>query len=185
MAERIEQDPYHWTAPKHLKRQGTIVRYLEKYPDSTVERFLEDAVKNKLSYISVVRLVKELVETRGVKPTTRHYTQLLYANSDPRNGNPYQVRRLLEEMEENDILADSATFHAALRVGLISRLDMLSDFLLIVVTFIYNRHLLFTLTTSYDTRFSKRSVNGGYRLVRRAGMTWSWDTLASANMRWH
>lgn len=65
---------------------------------------------------ATTQLLRALIRDRHLKPTARHYKALMLANTDTVRGSPDAVRRLLEEMEDNDIAADSGTLHAALRV---------------------------------------------------------------------
>ena len=115
--DRIEAMSHQWSSPRDWQLQRRIPIDWDRRSDSNLGTLLETVVKEFPNYATAVRLAKELFEVRGVKPTTRHYASMIYANSEAEKGNPYQVRRLLEDMEENDIMADSRTFHAALRVG--------------------------------------------------------------------
>lgn len=65
---------------------------------------------------ATTQLLRALIRDRRTKPTARHYKALILAHIDTVRGSPDAVRRLLEEMEENDITADSGTLHAALQV---------------------------------------------------------------------
>ena len=66
--------------------------------------------------LRVNALVELLVRDRHEKPNPRLYQALLLANADPYHGSPAEVRRLLREMEDEDIIPDSATYHAVLKV---------------------------------------------------------------------
>lgn len=59
-----------------------------------------------------------LVKQRGEKPDSRHYYALILANSDAALGSVEEVKRLLQEMENERIPIDSTVHHAVLRVGL-------------------------------------------------------------------
>ncbi len=60
--------------------------------------------------------VRILVEERGEKPNLRLYDALLLANADHEHGSASEVARILEEMENEGLTPDSATYHAILRV---------------------------------------------------------------------
>ena len=88
----------------------------DRRSDANLATLLETVSKDRPNYITAIQLARELFEVRGVKPNSRHYGYMICANAEPERGSAYQVRRLLEEMEENEIMADSRTLHAALRV---------------------------------------------------------------------
>ena len=65
---------------------------------------------------STMQILHTLVRMRHVRPAVRHYRALILANADPERGSPDVLRKLLTEMEQNGIPADSGTLHAALQV---------------------------------------------------------------------
>ena len=71
----------------------------------------------KADYQRVTGLVKLLICEHHEKPNSRLYNALILANADPEHGNPQAVDDLLVEMVEQDIIPDSAIYHAALKVN--------------------------------------------------------------------
>ena len=68
-------------------------------------------------YRQTQECVRILVEERGEKPNLRLYDALLLANADHEHGSASEVARILEEMENEGLTPDSATYHAVLRVN--------------------------------------------------------------------
>lgn len=69
-----------------------------------------------LSLLETMHVLQTLIRDRHVEPRARHYKALIQANTSIAHGRPHAVRQLLEEMEDNNIAADSGTLHAALQV---------------------------------------------------------------------
>jgi hypothetical protein len=69
-----------------------------------------------LDFLETMHVLQILIQDRHVEPRARHYKALILANASTSYGRPHAVRQLLEEMEDNNIAADSGTLHAALRV---------------------------------------------------------------------
>ena len=67
-------------------------------------------------YIQVQALVEYFVKILGRKPDGAIYEALLYANASPQYGSAPEVSKILEEMVEGDIVADSGSYEAALKV---------------------------------------------------------------------
>lgn len=78
------------------------------------EDLRRSAVKGDL--VRVDTLVNEIVNTRGEKPDTRIYLALILVNISAQDGSPAEVRRLLGEMAKEEIVPDSAIYHAVLKV---------------------------------------------------------------------
>ena len=74
-------------------------------------------VSKKADYQKVKRLLKLLMNEHHEKPNSRLYEALILANADPKHGSPQAVDRLLLEMVEQDLIPDSAIYHAALKVN--------------------------------------------------------------------
>ncbi|KAL9639914.1 MAG: hypothetical protein Q9164_000617 [Protoblastenia rupestris] len=70
----------------------------------------------KADYLKVQALVKYLVQECREKPNTRLYDALILANANAEYGSPAEVTTLMQEMAEEGITPDSATYHAILRV---------------------------------------------------------------------
>jgi hypothetical protein len=68
-------------------------------------------------YTKIVELVDYLIGNRGEKPALIHYDALIRANADAENGSVEVVRRLLREMKEMEIGADSGLYHGVLQVS--------------------------------------------------------------------
>ena len=66
--------------------------------------------------LRVHAVVELLVLHRHEKPNPRLYQALLLANADSYHGSPAEVRRLLREMEDENIMPDASTYHAVLKV---------------------------------------------------------------------
>ena len=71
----------------------------------------------KGDYTHIRNCVKTLVKERSQKPNLRLYYALLLANTDTQHGSAGEVARILEEIASEGLVPDSATYHAALRVG--------------------------------------------------------------------
>ncbi|PGG95703.1 hypothetical protein AJ79_09911 [Helicocarpus griseus UAMH5409] len=93
--------------PYHL-RKVSYPEFLESKLRKTAER--------EPNYKHTMRLLSELIRRRGTQPQTFHYWALIMANAHPFMGCPKNVRKLLDEMRENNIPFDSATLHAVLKV---------------------------------------------------------------------
>ena len=84
------------------------------------------------AYAQIQECVRILVKERGEKPNLRLYDALLLANTDPEHGSPQEVAELLEEMANDGLNPDSATYHAVLRVrSMVARSEVLSAYSLI------------------------------------------------------
>jgi hypothetical protein len=68
-------------------------------------------------YTKIAELVDYLIANRGEKPALIHYDALIRANADAENGSVEVVRRLLGEMKEMGIGADSGLYHGVLQVS--------------------------------------------------------------------
>lgn len=71
----------------------------------------------KGNYTRIQENVKTLVKERGQTPNLRLYDALLLANADAQHGSAGEVARILDEISVEGLTPDSATYHAALRVG--------------------------------------------------------------------
>ncbi|KAJ5215611.1 Pentatricopeptide repeat protein [Penicillium cinerascens] len=86
---------------------------LESKSESELETLLQS--DKSAGFFTTARVLRELIRNRHVEPRARHYKALILANADASCGKPSAVRRLLQEMEDNNIAADSGTLHAALQ----------------------------------------------------------------------
>ena len=68
------------------------------------------------NYLKVREIVEVLVKERNEAPNARIYLALILANTDPQDGSPAEVERLLVEMIAENIVPDSAAYHAVLKV---------------------------------------------------------------------
>ncbi|KAL2832960.1 hypothetical protein BDW59DRAFT_138972 [Aspergillus cavernicola] len=80
-----------------------------------LETKLRKLASNKPLVANAMQILRLLIRDRTIHPEARHYKWLMQSNSDPERGSPLIIRRLLEEMEENGIPADSGTLHAVLQ----------------------------------------------------------------------
>ena len=71
-------------------------------------------------YHRVQKVVRILVRERGEAPSARLYTALILANTHAEHGTVQQVEELLEEMVAEGVNPDSATYHAVLKVTILS-----------------------------------------------------------------
>ena len=71
----------------------------------------------KGSYAHVRDCVEILVRERRQKPNLRLYDALLLANTDNEHGSAGEVNGILDQIAVDGLAPDSATYHAALRVG--------------------------------------------------------------------
>ena len=71
----------------------------------------------KGDYTHIRNSIKTLIQERGQKPNLRLYDALLLANADSQYGSAGEVAKILDEIEVEGLTPDSATYHAALRVG--------------------------------------------------------------------
>ncbi|OAX84832.1 hypothetical protein ACJ72_00792 [Emergomyces africanus] len=101
---------------KKFREFTYLSRPIRDLGDERIEAMLRQTVEGAPNYKSTMKLMRELIRRRGVRPQTWHYTVLIMANTDSLMGCPKHVRRLLKEMHENNIPIDSATLHAALKV---------------------------------------------------------------------
>ena len=68
------------------------------------------------NYRQTQECVRILVEERGEKPNLRLYDILLLANADHEHGSASEVAGILEEIKNEGLTPESATYHAILRV---------------------------------------------------------------------
>ena len=71
----------------------------------------------KGNYAHVRDSVEILVKERRQKPNLRLYDALLLANTDNEHGSAGEVAGILDKIAGDGLAPDSATYHAALRVG--------------------------------------------------------------------
>ncbi|KAL8819875.1 MAG: hypothetical protein Q9223_001794 [Gallowayella weberi] len=67
-------------------------------------------------YYRIREVLRVLIQERGVKPDRKHYQALLLANINAQHGSPVEVARILEDMEDEGIVLDSAAYHAIIKV---------------------------------------------------------------------
>ncbi|KAL8807707.1 MAG: hypothetical protein Q9182_000518 [Xanthomendoza sp. 2 TL-2023] len=67
-------------------------------------------------YHRIREVLRILIQERGVKPDRRHYQALLLANINAQHGSPVEVARVLEDMEDEGIVLDSAAYHTIIKV---------------------------------------------------------------------
>jgi hypothetical protein len=105
--------PKDWAA---LRNTTPGAKYLGQMSIKDLELQIQNAAVGYVNYLGVMALIRELIRNRGVKPALRHYKVLILANAEPHRGSSVQVQKLLQEMEEQGIVADSSILHAALKV---------------------------------------------------------------------
>ena len=110
----------HWNphlVAQHLREQG---RMREIDFTSAYQELRRLALKGDYTHIRIC--VRILVKERGQKPNLRLYDALLLANTNAQYGSAGEVARILDEIAAEGLVPDSATYHAALRVGEPSRM---------------------------------------------------------------
>ncbi|KAL3474396.1 hypothetical protein BJX99DRAFT_178250 [Aspergillus californicus] len=93
--------------PAPLKSQST------QELEAKLGQIASDQENSKI--LAALQILRALIRDRGIQPEARHYKWLFQCFSNAERGSPILIRRLLSEMEENGILADSATLHAVLQ----------------------------------------------------------------------
>ncbi|KAI1976246.1 hypothetical protein LOZ51_006016 [Ophidiomyces ophidiicola] len=81
----------------------------------TLESLLNTVVGERPNHIAALRILRELIERRNIKPQLKHYRAMMLANADSSSGSALHVKSILQEMEMLGITLDSGTLHAALR----------------------------------------------------------------------
>lgn len=87
---------------------------LWKKSQSDLEAILQG--EENPGFVGTIEVLRSLIRDRHVEPRARHYKAMIQANTDNTLGNVNSVHHLLQEMEDNNIAADSGTLHAALQV---------------------------------------------------------------------
>ena len=116
------------------------------------------------NYRHTQEYVRILVEERGEKPNLRLYEALLLANADHEHGSAFEVARILEEIKNEGLTPDSATYHAILRVYNEQTIVHISTQL------IFGRSSPYIPITSSDTTYSSSYANDGFPLPKMAGI---------------
>ena len=96
--------------------QSAELRQLERLEIGTAYQNLRQIALGA-NYRQTQECVRILVEQRGEKPNLRLYDALLLANADHEYGSASEVARILEEIKNEGLTPDSATYHAILRVN--------------------------------------------------------------------
>jgi hypothetical protein len=100
-----------------IQRTVGVPEDLQHRSTSNLESMLQQVISKSPNMIATTAILRVLIRDRHVRPQVRHYRALILANTDGKHGSPDNVRKLLKEMEENGIAADSGTLHSALQVG--------------------------------------------------------------------
>ena len=116
------------------------------------------------NYRQTQECVRILVEQRGEKPNLRLYEALLLANADHEHGSASEVARILEEITNEGLTPDSATYHAILRVN--NEQKILYTFTQLSL----GRYSPYIPITSSDTIYSSNYANDGFPLTKMAGI---------------
>lgn len=103
--------------PENLTSRSRHLPLYTSLSASELENLLErSSTRRETDILRIVDILKVLLHTHHISPTTRHYRAYILGNIDRRYGSPRNIRSLLQEMEKEGITADSATLHAALEV---------------------------------------------------------------------
>ena len=116
------------------------------------------------NYRQTHECVRILVEERGEKPNLRLYEALLLANADHEHGSASEVAGILEEMNNEGLTPDSATYHAILRVNNEQKILYTSTQLIL------GRSSPYIPITSSDTTYLSNYANDGFPLPKMAGI---------------
>ena len=73
-------------------------------------------VSKRGDFIRTIKTIRFLVEKRLEPPNSQLYQALLAALTDPQHGSPAEVKLILREMRDENILPDLPTYHAILKV---------------------------------------------------------------------
>ncbi|KKK22054.1 hypothetical protein AOCH_003463 [Aspergillus ochraceoroseus] len=92
-----------------------VPEQLQHWSTAKLEAKLRNIADRRPNVHSATQILRLLIRDRCIRPEGRHYKWLIQCNADPDRGTPILVRRLLAEMDENGIPADSGTLHAALQ----------------------------------------------------------------------
>lgn len=111
----------HWKSllvGQHVRNQEHV-RDQARTRDLDIQSAYQELRKLSLKgdFINIKNCVNILVKERGQKPNLRLYDALLLANTDSQYGSAGEVARILDEIAAEGLAPDSATYHAALRVG--------------------------------------------------------------------
>ena len=115
---RIKSGPYDLPGEPKLHQfkdtpQGHVSSELDN--DALYEELLNASGRG--DFIRVYVLVEELVKIRGEEPNSRLYLALILANTNTHHGSPAEVRRLLQDMTDEGLVAGSEIYHAVLKVA--------------------------------------------------------------------
>ena len=88
-----------------------------KADTGVVERKLSTYAHNAPSVRKIQPMLKTLISSRSVKPTTSHYETAVLANCDPQLGSVKIMESVLEEMERENISIGLSVYVAALKVS--------------------------------------------------------------------
>ncbi|KAL9004319.1 MAG: hypothetical protein Q9188_002861 [Gyalolechia gomerana] len=100
-----------------LESRGFKARYGRSYGELTEEEIYAEMRRASTAgdYPRIREVLKIMIQDRGEKPNRRHFQALLLANISPEHGSAAEVVRILQEMEDESIMLDSALYHAILR----------------------------------------------------------------------
>ena len=99
--------------PAHYARDRARMRELDIA--SAYQELRRSTLKG--TYAHVRYSIEILVKERQQKPNLRLYDALLLANTDNEHGSAGEVAGILDKIAVDGLTPDSATYHAALRVG--------------------------------------------------------------------
>ncbi|KAE9363568.1 hypothetical protein N431DRAFT_550372 [Stipitochalara longipes BDJ] len=106
-----KEESYDYRAPR-----GRLPAKSDHLEVPVLHEKLRSLSMEQESYHKITELVEYLIRDRGEKPALIHYDALIRANSDAEFGSAQVVRDLLDEMKEDEIVADSGLYHGVLRV---------------------------------------------------------------------
>lgn len=121
------------TGPKDLPRQPKLHEFKDTQQGYVLPGLENSALYNELQHVALkgdfIRthvLVETLVKERGEEPNINLYLALILANTSTQHGSPAEVKRLLDEMENEGLVPNSAIYHAVLKVARQQPIDAIS-----------------------------------------------------------
>ncbi|KAL8942789.1 MAG: hypothetical protein Q9216_001474 [Gyalolechia sp. 2 TL-2023] len=114
----VPREPALQTADLKLASRGFKARHGRSYGDLTEEEIYEEMRRASTAgdYPRVREVLRIIIQDRGEKPNQRHFQASILANISPEHGSATNVIQILQEMEDESITLDSASYHAILRV---------------------------------------------------------------------